>query len=466
MTFIRNIKTKYKIVTARKQTKLHKDFAAFIELEREEFLLDDKHLSLEQRKKLVALRKKELEKKKAEIIKDIENDTSLTKAQKHSDIARLENHLDHYERGLDSMVNALKWRDGKDIPTDEWAKKALAPKGDKLAKSKAGGIPSFAIPPGLTCPKAGTCKNHCFALSGHTAYVQMVRDTHSAALGLSERDDFIEKMNEQIRKKWPKEKYKQPNPKSPYRIHAWGDFYSNAYAKKWVEIIKSNPNVWFYAYTKSFTMPVLTKLLKDIKKGTVTNAKIIQSVNGKTDKQIDPTQPVAVVFKSRSDMDAWNKGITSIKTIKYEKNQAKRLKELADNIVKLSKEEQTKAKKHEIALLTKEMRKLKREASTEREEAYTNLVNLLTKLKITPNGGKFKECKETDLVAADPAVKRIGIVEHGELHQPRGYKIQEIEQTITAKNANFGDRQTIHCEQLQGISHDHSEDEDVFFRIL
>jgi hypothetical protein len=36
------------------------------------------------------------------------------------------------------------------------------------------------------------------------------------------------------------------------RIHASGDFYSPGYVRKWIRIIKSRPDVTFYAYTRSW----------------------------------------------------------------------------------------------------------------------------------------------------------------------------------------------------------------------
>jgi hypothetical protein len=332
------------------------------------------------------------------------------------------------------MEKAMEWR-AMTVSEKDWNKKGLDPKGDKLESSKPGGIASFAIPPGLTCPKAGSCKNHCFALTGHTAYVQMVRDTHAAALGLSERDDFVTKMNEQIQKKFKNSK--SPNPQNPYRIHAWGDFYSNKYAQKWVDIIKSNPNVWFYAYTKSFTMPAIKQLRKDINSGKIKNARIIQSLNGKDDKYINPKEPIAVVFKSRGDMDAWNKGVNSVSADEYAKYKANRLSELG--------------KKSELdPYEKKEIRKLKKEKPEKREQAYANLVKLLKSIGVTPQTGKFVECSDNDLVAADPKNKRVGIVEHGELHQPYGPQIQDIEKEITS--SIMEDISGIGCEHMHSIN--------------
>jgi len=495
MSFVSTLKTKYHIVARKPEAKIAKDLQDFIELEQKEFVVDDAHLPLEKRKELVNARKKELESKKDEIEKDVDNDPNLNSEEKKKEKARLNNHLEHYEKGLDSMANAKAWRDVEDVSLDEWKKKGLDPKGDKLGSSRPGGIASFAIPAGITCPKAGSCKNHCFALTGHTAYVKMVRDTHSAALGLSERDDFVEKMNEVIGKKF---KDKKLDPKNPYRIHAWGDFYSNQYAKKWLAIIESNPNVWFYMYTKSFTMPAIQELMAGIKKkgkGAIKNAKVIQSVNGKDDKKIDGTQPVAVVFKSKSDMDAWNKGVKSIDATDYAKQKAQRLvelqkeisakdlpadlkkivlplrKELKDlkkdkkdkgkgnekRIAELKKELQekdlTEDQKYDLALLVKEFRKLKNEKANEREKAYANLVNVLTKLKIFPTGSsdnKFIECSDNDLVAADPTVKRIGIVEHGELHQPRNASLESAVTAASEVKLFPSVQDGVGCEHMQG----------------
>jgi hypothetical protein len=45
------------------------------------------------------------------------------------------------------------------------------------------------------------------------------------------------------------------------RIHASGEFYSAAYVKKWIEIVRKSPNVEFYAYTRSWRrQAILTQL--------------------------------------------------------------------------------------------------------------------------------------------------------------------------------------------------------------
>lgn len=248
-------------------------------------------------------------------------------------------------------------------------------------------------------------------------------------------------------------------------------------------------------YTKSFTMPAIQELMTGIKKKTIKNAKVIQSVNGKDDKKIDGTQPIAVVFKSKSDMDAWNNGVKSIEATDYVKQKTQRLVELQKEIAakdlpadlkkivlplrkelkelkelkkskgevnekrlaelkqELQKKDLPKDQKYKLALLVKELRKLKNEKADEREKSYTNLVNVLAKLKISPSGinNKFIECSDNDLIAADPTVKRIGIVEHGELHQARN---PSLESAITAEASEVDLYPSVEdgvcCEHMQG----------------
>ena len=78
---------------------------------------------------------------------------------------------------------------------------------------------------------------------------------------------------------------------------------------------------------------------------------------------------------------------------------------------------------------------------------------MLTKLKIFPNGSnnKFIECSDNDLVAADPTVKRIGIVEHGELHQARNPSLESAITAAVEEDNFFPSLQAgVCCEHMQG----------------
>jgi hypothetical protein len=63
------------------------------------------------------------------------------------------------------------------------------------------------------------------------------------------------------------------------RIHDSGDFYNNEYIEKWVNIAMLNPNVNFYAYTKSIPLFKGRNLPK--------NMDVIFSFGSKKDELID-----------------------------------------------------------------------------------------------------------------------------------------------------------------------------------
>jgi hypothetical protein len=88
-----------------------------------------------------------------------------------------------------------------------------------------------------------------------------------------------------------------------FRIHDSGDFYSPEYADKWKQIIAKNPNINFYAYTKTLGESREPESqgahLKVKELESLPNMKVIQSVGGKHDHLVDPDKPHAVIFESR-----------------------------------------------------------------------------------------------------------------------------------------------------------------------
>ena len=252
-----------KKIIARDDT-LTKKLDDLLAQEEKEFSKTDAHLPLEKRQELLELKLADITVKKEKLEKEINASPTLTKKEKHQDVVRLNAEIRHFENGIAGMKDAIEWRNRKDIASDEYK---LEPAGEKLMQDK---IASFPLPPGHTCPKKGKCKGHCFALSGRTANQPGCRDSYSKKLGMAERDDFVIKVNQQLSKK----KTVTPPWKAPIRIHPWGDFYSNKYAEKWLQIAKDNPNLWFYAYTKSHQMPAIKELEK------LPNVKIIQSFDG------------------------------------------------------------------------------------------------------------------------------------------------------------------------------------------
>jgi len=112
------------------------------------------------------------------------------------------------------------------------------------------GIPAYKSASGkLTCPFADACVKFCYAKKG--AYIwSNVQPAFEKRYQLSKTDDFVNKMNQEIIKKKP----------DYVRVHDSGDYYSNAYLRKWLAVAIHNPQVRFYSYTNCVSMLKNAKL--------------------------------------------------------------------------------------------------------------------------------------------------------------------------------------------------------------
>jgi len=131
------------------------------------------------------------------------------------------------------------------------------------------GIPAYKSASGkLTCPMADECVKFCYAKKG--AYIwSNVQPAFENRYQLSKTDDFIDAMNNEIKRKKP----------DYVRVHDSGDYYSKAYLQKWIQVAIHNPEVKFYSYTNMVDM-ILNTSLPD-------NYDIIFSDSGKQKKLID-----------------------------------------------------------------------------------------------------------------------------------------------------------------------------------
>lgn len=134
------------------------------------------------------------------------------------------------------------------------------------------GIPAYKSASGfITCPMAGTCKKGCYAQQG--AYVwSNVAQAYEARLTLTKSPEFVSVINAEIQRRKIR----------VVRVHDSGDFYSPTYARKWFEVMRLNPTVKFYAYTK------MVRMFKDLAKEIPGNFTLIFSEGGKQDALINP----------------------------------------------------------------------------------------------------------------------------------------------------------------------------------
>ena len=146
---------------------------------------------------------------------------------------------------------------------------------------------NFTLPALETCPNAGACARGCYAMQGAYRWSN-VYAKHKANLDATHSDDFIGRIIDEVRKKRVQR----------VRIHDSGDFYSEQYFRKWLDIARAMPDVEFYAYTKMVSMVSKLGRLPD-------NLTIIYSYGGKEDHLIDPNwERHSQVFATKEDLEA------------------------------------------------------------------------------------------------------------------------------------------------------------------
>lgn len=151
------------------------------------------------------------------------------------------------------------------------------------------GIPAGESKTGLkTCPNAGACARGCYAMQGF--YVMPnVAAAQEERLALALSPAFVETIDAEIKRRKVKR----------LRIHDSGDFFSVNYTNAWLEIIRRNPSVRFYAYTKMVSFfKARMALLPE-------NFHVIFSEGGTQDSKIDQeTDRHSRVFASVSELRA------------------------------------------------------------------------------------------------------------------------------------------------------------------
>jgi len=147
------------------------------------------------------------------------------------------------------------------------------------------GIPAYKSATGrVICGMADECIKFCYAKKG--AYIwSNVQPAFEKRYQLSKTDDFIDAMNNEIKRKKP----------DYVRVHDSGDYYSKAYLQKWIQIAIHNPDVKFYSYTNMVDMILNTSL--------PSNYDIIFSDSGKQKHLINERKHRHTkIFTSTSDL--------------------------------------------------------------------------------------------------------------------------------------------------------------------
>lgn len=112
-------------------------------------------------------------------------------------------------------------------------------------------LPDFSIST-MSCdlipgPDEQGCKKHCYA-KRHIEIYPSAKAKYLRNFELSKSNDFVALMNKEILTN------KRVQKIGLLRIHVAGDFYSQPYVDKWIEIANQHPNIIFYAYTKAYNL--------------------------------------------------------------------------------------------------------------------------------------------------------------------------------------------------------------------
>lgn len=161
------------------------------------------------------------------------------------------------------------------------------------------GIPAFRSETGIaTCPNAKHCVSGCYARSG-TYRFKNVASKFEARLQLALSSDFETVMQSEIdhAKRLTSKRGKK---QCLIRIHDSGDWFNLDYTLTWFRLIRQNPDVVFYSYTKQIEM---FKDLSQHENGIPSNLIMIFSYGGKQDHLIDPKQDRhSKVFENETEL--------------------------------------------------------------------------------------------------------------------------------------------------------------------
>lgn len=106
------------------------------------------------------------------------------------------------------------------------------------------------LPPVITCPGISDwCRQNCYNADNRYEKFPIFKWCENLWWVLNDKEKLCEKISLQL-----KDCKKR---KAAVRIHSSGDFFSKDYIAFWKDIIRKNPNIYFWAYTRSWAVDEL-----------------------------------------------------------------------------------------------------------------------------------------------------------------------------------------------------------------
>lgn len=121
--------------------------------------------------------------------------------------------------------------------------------------AKVGGVLTFSLPSGVTCPGASPwCRRHCYGWR-FERYRSHCQRAYAQNYQLAQDPRrFVHQLTGVLPRLLP-----------CLRLHVSGDFFSAPYAAAWGEICRSFPAVRFWGYTRSWCRPELRSALEGLR---------------------------------------------------------------------------------------------------------------------------------------------------------------------------------------------------------
>lgn len=112
---------------------------------------------------------------------------------------------------------------------------------------------TWSIPADETCPgKTTLCQAKCYAKTGFFR-MPNVAHAHRRSYELAQSEHFVPWASSELKRIFARY----------VRIHVAGDFFDAEYTRKWLLIVKQNPNCRFYTYTRSWRDPEILQVLRE-----------------------------------------------------------------------------------------------------------------------------------------------------------------------------------------------------------
>ena len=148
------------------------------------------------------------------------------------------------------------------------------------------------LPPVITCPGISDwCKCNCYNADDRYEKFPINKWCENLWWVLNDKKTLEKRISLQL------EEYK--NQKTAVRIHSSGDFFSKEYIAFWKGIIRQNPDVYFWAYTRSWAVDDLVEDVKELDK--LANMNLILSWDETMSRPLDGFAK-SIVYSSNDEI--------------------------------------------------------------------------------------------------------------------------------------------------------------------